>query len=218
MLQLFLFELDVLVSAGAVLSPIKGYPIYYETSYRVMADDERTLWDGLVTGSCELLDNLYGRDEDNFRLSRYINVLFGLRSAKVDHDGLMMIRDEIYDSNSPYRVDRFLLQKTIIKDYLGNIDSTLDYLRNLSDAFGKDSYWFERGKLKFDQRINDLRNEVVHEGVPSISFDPGRIPQNMCHADVAGWAESPPVILVEFDLKGEGRWEELGSMVKYTYL
>ena len=56
-----------------------------------------------------------------------INVLFGLRSAKVDHDRLTEIWNEIYSLNSMYYVDKFELQK-IIKDYLGNIDSSLDYL------------------------------------------------------------------------------------------
>lgn len=50
-----------------------------------------------------------------------------MRSAKVDHDRLTEIWNEIYSLNSMYYVDKFELQK-IIKDYLGNIDSSLDYL------------------------------------------------------------------------------------------
>ena len=149
-----------------------------------------------------------------------INVLFGLRSAKVDHDRLTEIWNEIYSLNSMYYVDKFELQK-IIKDYLGNIDSSLDYLHKFVGFFkmktGESPYWFERGELELDQRINDMRNEVMHEGVPSISFDPGRQLMDTCHSDVAGGVERPSVILVRFYLKGEGKWRELGNMVTHTY-
>ena len=70
---------------------------------------------------------------------------------------------------------------------------------------------------EFDKRINDMRNEVMHEGVPSLSFDPGRQLMDMCHSDVAGGDERPSVILVKFHLKGEGKWWEFGSMVTHTY-
>ena len=70
-----------------------------------------------------------------------------------------------------------MLRKTI-KDYLGNIDSSLDYLHKFVGFFktrtGENPCWFGRGELEFDQRINDMRHEVMHEGVSSISFDPGR--------------------------------------------
>lgn len=194
--------------------------MYYETSYKAMVGEERALWEELIPQACELMDILYETDENNFKLSRYINVLFGLRSAKVDHDYLMGIRNEIYGSSSRYYVDKFMLQKTI-KDYLGNIDSALDYLQQLLGAFtaegGKSPFWFERGKLEFDQRISDMRNEVMHEGVLSLNFDPGRPLMNTCHCDVAGSVDKPPTIRVRFNLNGEGKWEELGYMVTHTY-
>lgn len=194
--------------------------MYYETSYEKMVGEERVLWESLVPHSTELMSALYATHEDNFLLSRYINVLFGLRSAKVDHDDLMKSRNGIYDPESWYWVDKFMLQKTI-KDYLGNIDSSLDYLHKFVGFFkmktGESPYWFERGELEFDQRINDMRNEVMHEGVPSISFDPGRQLMDTCHSDVAGGVERPSVILVRFYLKGEGKWRELGNMVTHTY-
>lgn len=52
--------------------------MYYDTSYSTMVGKERVLWEDLVTGSCELMNLLYGMDEDSSLLSRYINVLFGV--------------------------------------------------------------------------------------------------------------------------------------------
>jgi hypothetical protein len=34
----------------------------------------------------------------------------------------------------------------------------------------------------------------MHEGVPSISFDPGRQLMDTCHSDVAGGVERPSVV------------------------
>ena len=102
-----------------------------------------------------------------------------------------------------YYVDKFELQKTI-KDYLGNIDSSLDYLHKFVGFFktktGENLYWFERKELEFDKRINDMRNEVGMRG-SFPGFDPGRQLMDTCHSDVAGGVERPSVILVKFHLK-----------------
>lgn len=130
----------------------------------------------------------------------------------------MRVWGDIYHSDGQYCVDKFRLQKAI-KDYLGNIDSSLDYLQSFLGAVRivneKSPLRFERGNLEFDRRINDMRNQVMHEGVPCLSFDPGRRFMDICHSDVAGGVEMPPIIRVKFARDGE--WQELGPMVENTY-
>ncbi len=190
----------------------------YETSVKTMVEEEQAVWDSLVPRACELL-RVLNEDADGLRLSRYINVLFGLRSAKKDHDFLINLQRQIYSQDEWYIADKFALQKTI-KDYLGNIDSVLDYLEKLYHACkeqnAKKLFWFERKRYDFAQKIGDIRDEVVHEGVPALRFYPGQS-IDTCHTDVAGNIETASTIEVKFELCGRGKWQQLAPMVTHTY-
>ena len=143
--------------------------MYCETSYANMVQQEKDLWNSLIHCSCDLLDLLHKRDKSNYILAKYISVLFGFRSTSVDYQYLIDTVNSIYNSNgSGYDVDKFLLQKKI-KDYLGNIDSTLDYLHKflgeLKSDKNKKLVNFDRKNIDFAEQINKMRNEVMHEGV-----------------------------------------------------
>ena len=196
--------------------------MYYETSYSNMINEERELWEDLERNSCRLLDILYSWDENNHMLAKYINVLFGFRSATQDHDYIIGIRDKVYNSTQGYVVDKFYLQKKI-KDYLGNIDSTLDYLHKflnqLKTENNKKLYEFDREKEKFADRINNMRNEVMHEGVPSLKFDTDwRHTTSQCHADIAGSTTVHTTIWVRFNDDEKNDWHDCGVLISNTYL
>jgi len=182
--------------------------------------NEKDEHEALVKDSTRLLTVLheYEHDKEHKYLAKYINVLFGLKCSKIDYDKLNGICNAIYYSaGQGYDVKVFDLQKGI-KDYLANIDSTLDYLHKflseLKDKNNRKIIDFDRESLEFANDINDFRNEVLHEGVPTISFDEQNYYES-CHTNTSGVQKTYYLIKVRFnDSKKE---YNLKSFIDYTY-
>lgn len=97
---------------------------------------------------------------------KFVSLCFAIKMVDDDYEEIKKMVSKQSDG-SESGVIKYDLQK-LIYNYLSHIDSVLDYLDKFIRALKKKGIKYERKFYDFDNTINNLRNEVLHEGIPKI--------------------------------------------------
>lgn len=194
----------------------------YETCLDVILNEERDYYESILLNSTAIIPYINCYREENCEECReielkYANVLFGFKSCTCDKEKLERISQARYERGY---IERFDFQKTI-KDYLGNIDSTLDYLENFVASLRGYGIVFERQRKEFSLKINTLRNQVMHEGLPTVNFAQRYERYDMstvCHSDFAGGVSyDTGYTEIEITFAEGGKTYTVERFIKSTY-
>lgn len=163
--------------------------MYYETSARDMINNPQ-LWNKCINKATDLLEVLDNIDISNYYIAKYIQILFGIRTLK---DTEKEFNDFVSACEKKKTLDAYEFHKHF-RRFMSDIDSVLDYADKFyKELKKKDSILFEfnrkEGKYKdFAKEVNDIRNSLLHEGVPTLSakyYNSRGNNHQVCHANVA---------------------------------
>lgn len=178
---------------------------------------ERETWENLIEGSTKLLENINGikADSKNELLKRYISVLWALKSVKEAKDE---IERSVY--NIANHVNISILQETIRK-YISCLDSALDYLQRFVSEINKTQILpklpFDRKDKDFSDRVNKIRNEILHECVPTLEIIKSSGENIRCPAYTNGIETDVVDVRIKYDHDGVCKWFSLCDFIKITY-
>jgi hypothetical protein len=186
------------------------------TSFETMPEKEKELYEKLIPNSMELLKFLEKSFKGKTIIQKYINVLFSLRSSKDDYDKLSKIVDDIrIAGKSGYPISMHSLHKTI-KDYLSNIDSTLDIFQKFTGQLKEENIInnkLNRRSDKVSLKINVFRNQLLHEKVPEIGYftEKGDV---TCRTDISGTQNINASIKLKFE---NSKTYDLEEWIMFTF-
>jgi len=161
--------------------------IYYNTSCDDMLK-EKDLWNNVIKNSSEILEFFSENESDNYFLAKYIVVLNGARNL---NDSYQDYINFIQECEKRKKIDNYKFHR-LYKIFMADADAILDYQDKLFKDLKKISsdLNFNRKNhdvIDFSNRVSDIRNNLLHEGVPTMYTDEQVAYTNTnCHANTAG--------------------------------
>lgn len=148
---------------------------------------------------------------------KLVSLCFAINMINDDYKEINDILLRQYNS-SKEGIDKYNLQK-LIHNYLSHIDSVLDYLDKFIKDLKKKDIKYERKFYDFDKVINNLRNEVLHEGIPIIhvTFSNNSYNENYSCCQWAGTIESEQNENCYLELEINKKRYNLQGLIDITY-
>jgi hypothetical protein len=175
---------------------------YYETSSKDIIK-EKDIWEKVIPNSTSLIQFFEKVEVDNYFLAKYINVLNGARNL---FDSLNEYKAFIEKCRINKTFDNYIFHR-LFKRFMGDADSVLDYLDKLFKDLKKvdQKFIFNRKNddiINFSNKISDIRNNILHEGVPTMYTDEGTsYSNNVCHANTAGFSTINSSVFVTINFR-----------------
>jgi hypothetical protein len=193
---------------------------YYKTSSKDMIN-EKDIWEKVIPNSISLIQFFEKVEVDNYFLAKYINVLNGARNL---FDSLNEYKTFVEQCRINKTVDNYTFHR-LFKRFMGDADSVLDYLDKLFKDLKKVDHKFIFNRknddtINFSNKVSDIRNSMLHEGVPTMYTDERTsYSNNGCHANTAGFSTitSSVFVTINFRDKAESSFDAL-NLVETYYL
>jgi hypothetical protein len=193
--------------------------IFDITNSKEYFQTERDYYNGLVPNCVVLLDELLLLIEKTPVLKqleyRYANLLVILRFIDVEFKYLDDITRSLRSTQgSNTRPVEFLMH---LKNYLVHIDSFIDYLDGFLEVLKKDAdinYRFDRKNIEEFRLINEIRNQIHHESLPTIDYNHHSFAP--AHSDVAPRTEVHEIRLRWPLTKAEVNSSDLATLINST--
>lgn len=193
---------------------------YFKTSSKDIIK-EREIWENIIPKSTILIKCLEKIEIDNYFLAKYINVINGMRNL---HDSFNEYKSFIEQSQREKTVDNYMFHR-LFKRFFTHADSVLDYLDKLFKDLKKvdQKFVFNRKNIDiidFSNKISDIRNDILHEGVPTMYTDERTsYSNNTCHANTAGVSNINTSIYVTIKFRNNSECDfDAMSLVERYYV
>lgn len=176
--------------------------------------DNHNIFEGLIRGSTTLLGLNQTKANDKGLETWYINVLFAFWEADGKHKSLKSIA--YHNEGHVIALD---LQR-LLRGYLSELDSALDYLDKLSTYLRKSlcNATFQRKEQPDLVKVNLFRNSVLHEGMPELRLSDHYEVDYGCHADMSGDVTSSRGYLdVKVRFRHHDEWLDLVTVLATTF-
>lgn len=150
--------------------------IFDITNSKEYFDGERKYYNSLVSKCVELLDELLLIIEETPVLKqleyRYSNLLVIFRFIDVEYGYLNGIVNNLRSTQGGnIRPVEFLMH---LKNYLVHVDSFIDYLDGFLEVLKEEAginYRLDRKGYEIFQLINEIRNQIHHESLPTVDYN-----------------------------------------------
>ncbi len=160
----------------------------HETSAAGMIILERNTWDAVLPEGVILLEKVMELEINELQQvleQGLVNTLFSLRVLIEDYN---VICKYVNPGNQNATIDMYELQRDIRRFFM-SADSVLDvvekFMKHIYDLNKDLRIKYPRERCESDSEINSFRNEIIHEGVPSVFINEKRNVEVIKHANVA---------------------------------
>ncbi|TQK74517.1 hypothetical protein FB479_101113 [Brevibacillus sp. AG162] len=168
-----------------------------ETSAAEMLLDESDIWHSVLPEALTLLEKVMNKKDKDPLVKilevGLVNALFSYRVLVEDYNILSQYVSIVNDKKT---IDIYEIQRDIRRFFL-SADSVLDIVdkilfkinkyieKNPEAALASTPIKHSRVNCKSHKEINSIRNEAIHEGVPSVFFNETRNTEMISHSNVA---------------------------------
>ncbi|NRS52075.1 hypothetical protein [Brevibacillus sp. HB2.2] len=160
----------------------------HETSVAEMIFLERNIWESVQHDGVILLEKVMELEIDELRQvleHGLVNTLFSLRVLIEDYNAFCKYVNPV---NQNATISMYELQRDIRRFFM-SADSVLDvvekFMKHIYDLNKDQRIKYPRERCESDSEINSFRNEIIHEGVPSVFINDKRNVEVIKHANVA---------------------------------
>lgn len=181
---------------------------------------EAHIWNAVIEKSIVFLELLNDIEEDNYFSAKYIFVLNGKRNLD---DSYREFKNFIDLSISNQKLENYKFHK-LFKRFMTDVDSCLDYMDKLFKELKlvDNKFNFNRKSndiRRFSDGISNLRNSLLHEGLPKLENNFGQSYSGGCHAHTSGFTKIETSVTITFTPKGSTQKEthEVISLVNRYY-
>jgi len=179
--------------------------------------DEFEIFIPNIENIVNLVKNVRYKSKDDYKKleRKLVSLCFSIKMTNEDYEKINKI---ILKQYLPCEegIIKYELQK-LIYNYLCHIDSLLDCLNKFLNELRKTDIKYQRKYYDFDKLINNLRNEVIHEGIPTIyvTFPDSDYDNNFTCCQWAGEIKSEQGLYIELEI--DNRKYDLQKLIDTTY-